>query len=174
MNTDTPANQPEWEQRIDRLLDDNLSAAEIARLHADAATDTALATALNEAHALKTLLRELPVERAPASLQRRLRGIPDQRSKRLPSWLLTPRWLGACAALLLALVLLGKQHTAEQPNAAQLQVARQELGLALAYLDRANRQSAHILERTIERGVNRPITEHTVTPLAAHLAFDQE
>lgn len=174
MSTGIPKDNPELEQRLARLLDGDLSDAELARLHADAATDPELVSALTDTLALQTLLGELPVQRAPASLRRRLRVIPYQQWQLVPSWRVTPRWLGACAVLLLAIVLLGKQHIAEQPDPEQLRIARHELALALAYLDRANRQSAHLLETTIERGVNRPITEHTVTPLAKQLAFDQE
>ena len=61
-----------WESRINDLLDGELNAEEAADLRAEAENDAALAQAIIDAYALQASLDELEIERAPASLRKRL------------------------------------------------------------------------------------------------------
>ena len=70
-----------WEERINALLDGELSADDAELLKAEASDDRELARAIVEAYQLQQAMDEVRVERAPSSLSKRLNAIPRQQRK---------------------------------------------------------------------------------------------
>jgi anti-sigma factor RsiW len=125
-----------WEDLINALLDGELSAEDADRLKAEASDDRDLARAIVEAYQLQQAMEAVHVERAPASLRKRLRAIPrNHRSKPLFGFL-QPRWAVALAAIPLVLISVSLMQP-DTPSAADVAQARQEMAIAFAYLDMA-------------------------------------
>ena len=159
MNEHDKAND-ELEARINALLDGELDDAEVAALKRAASEDQQVARALVEAWQLQRAMDRLRVERAPASLRRRLRRIP--RAMR-PAWR-HPAWLAAAAAVPLALV-VALLMPPRQPSEAEVLQARQELALAFAYVERANRRAVDTIEHRVGGSAGRAVTEPMLNSL---------
>ena len=67
-----------WEDRINALLDGELSAEDAGLLKAEATDDRQLARAIVEAYQLQQAMDGIKVERAPDSLRKRLKAVPRQ------------------------------------------------------------------------------------------------
>lgn len=146
------------EARINDLLEGRLDDSEAERLKRDAQADHELATAIIDAFQLQKAMAELKVERAPASLRRRLRKIPAQSR---PAWQ-QPRWVLAYATVpVLALAMVMMQPSS--PSAAEIEKARQDLAVAFAYIDRVSVRTSHTIQSEIgsemSRAVAKPIIE---------------
>ena len=101
-----------WEEKINALLDGELSADDAELLKAEATDDRELARAIIEAYQLQQAMDSIHVERAPDKLRKRLRAITrEHRTKPVFSWL-QPRW----AMALLALVVLGACNAEAPPR----------------------------------------------------------
>ena|SRR5690554_4866272 len=145
------------ERQINALLDGELSALDAAELKAAARDDAVLASRIVDAYQLQQLMAELPKERAPASLTKRLLAIPAEaqasKSRKRLIWL-QPRWVVALAAVPLAIIAVSLMQP-KGPSAAEIEQARQDLALAFAYLDKAGR----ITSREIENQVGNTMTD---------------
>ena len=150
----------ELEARINALLDGELDDAEIAALKRAASEDQRVARALVEAWQLQREMDRLHVERAPASLRRRLRRIP--RAMR-PAWR-HPGWLAAAAAVPLALA-IALTLPPREPSEADILKARQELALAFAYVERANQRAVDTIEHRVGGSAGRAVAEPMLNSL---------
>ena len=137
-----------WEDRINALLDGELSATDTERLKTEASDDCDLARAIIEAYQLQQAMDGIGVEHAPASLTKRLKAIPRQQ-KHVPVFsLLQPRWAAALAVVPLVFVVISLLQP-ETPSAAEVATARQELAIAFAYLDKAGQFTGREIELTV-------------------------
>ena len=153
-----------WEDRINALLDGELSAADADLLKAEATDDRKLARAIVEAYQLQQAMDLIHVERAPDSLRKRLRAIPRKHRATPIFSLLQPRWALALAAIPLVLisVSLMRPYT---PSADDVAQARQEMAIAFAYLDKAGvitgreigSSVGHTMANAVTGSVNRVI-----------------
>ena len=137
-----------WEDRINALLDGELSTDEADLLKAKASDDHNLAQAIIEAYQLQQAMDAVHVERAPDSLRKRLRSIPRQERSTPMFSFLQPRWVAALAAipLVLSTYILMQPKT---PTDAEIAQARQDLIIAFAYLDKAGRFTGREIESTV-------------------------
>ena len=137
-----------WEQLINALLDGELSETDADELKAQAGSDQALARAIIEAYQLQKAMDALSVERAPASLRKKLRAIPREHRQKPVFRLLQPRWAMALAAVPLAVIAISLMQP-DTPSAEEIEQARYELALAFAYLDRAGKRAGMDIEKTV-------------------------
>ena len=139
-----------WEDRINALLDGELSDTDAEALKSEATDDRDLARAIIEAYQLQRAMDAVHVERAPASLSKRLNAIPrEQRAdSRAGFRLFQPRWAMALAAVPLALITINLMQP-ETPSDAEIAKARQDLATAFAYIDRAGSITGRGIESTV-------------------------
>ena len=120
---------------------------------------------------LDSLLEQLEVESAPASLTSRLYRIPEEESSKgwkwpwqrasgsPPAWVMAPA-LAAVPLLVLGLVLMQPQ----QPSDADVEQARQELAVAFAYLDKVGNRTGNqihsVLGGELRHNVKDKLSEH--------------
>lgn len=140
--------EDKWEDRINALLDGDLSATDAELLKSEASSDQALARAIVEAYQLQQAMDSIRVERAPDSLRKRLRAIPrEHRPERSIRWL-QPRWAMALAAIPLVIIAVSMMQP-HKPSASEVAKARQELAIAFAYLDKAAAITGREIESTV-------------------------
>jgi len=146
--------EDKWEDLINALMDGELSGPDADLLKAAATDDRQLARAIVEAYQLRQAMDSIEVERAPASLRKRLRAIPreQRRGTSLP-WL-QPRWAMALAVIPLVVIAVSLMQP-DRPSPSEVAKARQELAIAFAYLDKA----AAITSREIEMNVGRTMAD---------------
>ena len=137
-----------WEDRINALMDGDLSATDAELLKAQASDDHDLARAIIEAYQLQQAMDAIQVERAPDSLRKRLRAIPGEHRAPLFPNFFQPRWAMALAAIPLMVITVSLMRP-DTPSASEIAQARQEMAIAFAYLDKA----AVITGREIESAV---------------------
>ncbi len=106
---------------------------------------------------LREALAELPAERAPRSLQRRLQRIPRRAGRRFRWW--RPAWALALLVPVVAVIAVQQQRLAQQE--AELAQARQDLALALSYIEKANTIAAGQINAAMAVGLTRPVVETT-------------
>jgi hypothetical protein len=146
-----------FEQQINALLDGELSAMDAEALKLQAADDRVLARAIIEAYQLQKAMDVVRVERAPASLRKRLRAIPRENSPGRAFTALQPRWVMAAAIVPLVLVVASLMQP-DTPSAGEIEKARQDLAIAFAYLDRAGQFTGREIETTIGSTMSDAIT----------------
>jgi len=137
-----------WEDQINALLDGELSADDADLLKAKASDDSDLARAIIEAYQLQQAMDQVRVERAPASLRKRLNAIPREHRKVKTFSLFQPRWAMALAVVPLALITISLMQP-DTPSASEVAKARQELAIAFAYLDKAGAITGREIESTV-------------------------
>jgi len=139
-----------WEDRINALLDGELSDADAEELKTEASDDRDLARAIIEAYQLQQAMDAVQVERAPASLSKRLNAIPrEQRAESRSGFrFFQPRWAMALAAVPLAIIAVNLMQP-DTPSTAEIAKARQDLAIAFAYLDRAGTITGREIESTV-------------------------
>jgi len=125
-----------WEDRINALLDGELSATDTDLLKVKAADDRDLARAIVEAYQLQQAMDAVQVERAPDSLRKRLRAIPAKQRPFPGFKLFQPRWAAALAVIPLVVIAVSLMRP-DTPSDAEVAQARQEMAIAFAYPDRA-------------------------------------
>ena len=141
------------EERINALLDGELDDEQAEQLKREAMGDQALARSIIEAYQLQRAMEGMRVEKAPASLRRRLKRIPREQR---PAYL-QPGWVTAFAVvpLLVIAVALMQQRAPEpspapsqprEPTAAEVAQARQDLAVAFAYIDRVGERAGNEIE----------------------------
>ena len=136
-----------WEDRINALLDGELSDTDSEALKAQASDDRDLARAIVEAYQLQRAMDAVKVERAPASLRKRLRAIP-RKHRAAGINLFQPRWAMALAAIPLAIITVNLMQP-DTPSADEIAEARQQLAIAFAYLDKAGTITGREIESTV-------------------------
>jgi anti-sigma factor RsiW len=168
------ANMNEQDELVNALIDGELSEQDRALLAQRLAGDSRLQQMIADSLDLQQALCAIPMERAPASLRRKLRRIPRQQKALSRSGWLQPGWSWAVAAvpLLVLAIYLPVQHIAEQER--QLAQARDELALALVYLHRANQRAGVEVQAALQAGLTRPVTEQTVYVIQQPLATTSE
>jgi anti-sigma factor RsiW len=137
-----------WEERINALLDGELSAADAGLLKAEATDDRDLARAIVEAYQLQQAMDAVTVERAPDSLRKSLRAIPRKHRTAPTFRLFQLRWATAVAAIPLLLIAVSLMRP-DTPSDSEIAQARQELAIAFAYLDKAGAMTGHEIESSV-------------------------
>jgi hypothetical protein len=116
------------------------------------------------------LLNQLEVEKAPASLTRRLKRIPQEERAAKPRWPWLfpgplPKWVMAPAFAAVPVVLLvAVMMQPRQPSPAEVEQARQDLAVAFAYINKAGnftgKQIQTVLGGELRHGVKDTLSEH--------------
>jgi hypothetical protein len=125
---------------------------------------------------LEHLFEGLSIERAPASLRRRLRRIPIEEADRTRWWqrLLAsstaPRWV-LVPALAVSLLVVGVVLVMpRQPSQADVLQARQELALAFRYIEQAGQTASQEIRTVLGEGVRHPVKDN----LSEHIPFTEQ
>jgi len=146
-----------WEEQINALLDGELSTDDAELLKAEATDDRELARAIVEAYQLQKAMDQVHVERAPASLTKRLNAIPREHRSRPAFSLFQPRWAMALAAIPLVVITVSLMRP-DTPSASEVAQARQELAIAFAYLDKAGAITGREIESTVGHTMANAVT----------------
>jgi len=146
-----------WEDRINALLDGELSAEDADLLKAEATDDRQLARAIVEAYQLQQAMDEIKVERAPDSLRKRLKAIPRQHRRTPKFGLLQPRWAMALAVIPLVVIAVSLMRP-DTPSAGEIAQARQEMAIAFAYLDKAGVITGREIESVVGHTMANAVT----------------
>jgi len=150
--------EDKWEDRINALLDGDLSATDAELLKTEASSDQELARAIVEAYQLQQAMDSIRVERAPDSLRKRLRSIPrEHRPERSIRWL-QPRWAMALAVIPLVIIAVSLMQP-DRPSPSEVAKARQELAIAFAYLDKAAAITSREIETTVGQTMADAVTD---------------
>ena len=102
---------------------------------------------------LQAALAELPPERAPAQLRRALRKIPRQQRRRVRwgwRWF-NPAWAFALLLVPLAVLVYLQNERLEQREQ-EVAHARQDLILALKYIEKANQSAGLQVKAALDKG----------------------
>jgi len=164
---------PEWEAQFNALLDGELDKASSDALKQAASEDHELARAIIEAWQLQRGMDQLEIDRAPASLRRKLRRIP--RSHRHIHWPRRRVMAAALAAVPLLTIglLLVQPHP---PSQADVEQARQDLAVAFSYIDkvgdRAGDRIYRVLGSELHHSVSKNISRHI--PYPKHFRKDKQ
>jgi len=188
MSGQGPRKPADWEAEINALLDGELDATTTAALKAAAAEDQALARAIVEAWQLQQCMDELQLEKAPASLARRLDRIPREQGALSHRRILgMPRWATAAglASVLLAVLVLMRVEPPGQgglspPQVAsgaaiepaeirpeQVSKARRELAIAFSYLDKTGFRVSREIQEVLSEELSAPVKDN----LSEHLPY---
>ena len=148
---------PEWEARINDLLDGELDEASTAALKREASGDAELARAIIEAYELQRGMDQLGIERAPASLRKKLRKIPRaEKPFNRPR-----RWVMAATAAGVSLLAINLIMTPlEQPTTADVEQARRDLALAFTYIDKVGYRTGDYVQGVLGEELSRGVTEN--------------
>ena len=161
------AEMPEWEARINELLDGELDEAAAAALKREAGEDQQLARAIIEAYELQRGMDHLGIERAPASLRKKLRQIPraEKPFLRQRRWVMTTAM--ACVPLIAITVVLMQPS---QPSQADVEQARQDLALAFTYIDKVGYRTGDYMQRVLGAELRRGVTDN----LSRHFPYTEQ
>ena len=143
------------EDKINALLDGELSADDADLLKAEASDDRDLARAIVEAYQLQQAMDSVHVESAPARLTKRLHAIPRQQKPKFS--LLQPRWVTAFAVIPLVVIAVSLMRP-DTPSASDIAQARQEMAMAFAYLDKAGVITGREIESTVGHTMANAVT----------------
>jgi hypothetical protein len=129
---------------------------------------------------IEAMMKQLTIEKAPASLSFRLNRIPEEESRKERrktsrwSWLKTgpfPRWALAPAfaaiPLLVAVVILMQPR---QPSPAEIQQASQDLAVAFAYIEKVG----HLTGNEIQTVLGAELRHSVKGPLSEHMRFTNQ
>ena len=147
-----------WEDRINALMDGELSERDAELLKTDATDDRELARAIIEAYQLQQAMDAIQVEPAPDSLRKRLRAIPRQHRNKPAFSLLQPRWAMALAAIPLVIITFSLMRP-DTPSASEVAKARQEMAIAFAYLDKAGVITGREIESSVGQTMANAVTD---------------
>ncbi len=140
---------PAWESQVNALLDSELDESSTEALKQAAQEDHELARAIIEAFQLQRSMDTIGIERAPASLRRKLRGIPRNNRQSLSP----RRWIMATAMASIPLLAIGLVlMQPRQPSQADVEQARQDLACAAAvgFERPGDRRGTEIFDNTIQ------------------------
>lgn len=161
------------EIQINALLDGELDQAQAEELKSAATDDRELARAIVEAYQLQQLMAAIKVERAPASLGKRLRAIPREQRPAVGIKLFQPRWAAALAAVPLAIIAFSVMQP-NTPSEAEIVKARHELAIAFAYLDKAGQFTGREIEAKIGNTMSDAITGSVIRNIKSQYASSKE
>lgn len=173
MKNDDSKYDDKWEQRINALLDGELGEADADALKSAASDDRELARNIVEAYQLQQLMEGIGVERAPASLTKRLKAIPREQNPRPVFSLLQPRWVAALAVVPLVVVAISMMQPAT-PSASEIDKARQDLAIAFAYLDKAGQFTSRGIESQIGNTMSDAIAGSVIRNIKSHNESSKE
>lgn len=163
-----------WEERINALLDGDLDPNESEELKWAATNDQDLARSIVEAYQLQQAMEHVQVEKAPASLSRRLKKIPGQNR---PVFL-QPRWALAFAVVPLMVISIAVLRSTETPvqqvgtaqvsvdpanpdlagiDQAKAEQAMQDLAVAFAYIDQVSDRTSNRIEFELGNGMSQAV-----------------
>jgi anti-sigma factor RsiW len=162
-----------WEERINALLDGDLSPADAELLKTEATDDRELARAIVEAYQLQQAMDAIRVERAPRSLTKKLNAIPRKESGTPLFGFLQPRWAAALAAIPLVLFSISLMQP-ETPSKADIAKARQELAIAFAYLDKAGMITGREIESTVGDTMAEAVTDSVQRAIQSQNLYSKE
>lgn len=154
-----PRNVPmeEWEAQVNALLDGELDTESTDALKRAAADDSELAQAIIQAYELQRDMDQLKVERAPASLRRKLARIPREQKVRWQP----PRWAFATAMAAVPLLVISiTVLQPRQPSAAEIEQARQDLAVAFAYIDKVGSRTGSVLNSVLATELQEGVTDN--------------
>jgi anti-sigma factor RsiW len=170
---ETALSDEDWEQQINALIDGELGREEVAALMAAAAQEPEFRRQLETAQQLQQVLHQLPAQRAPRSLRRKLRRIGEadrnERTTSIPWW----RW-GVIAVSIPVLLMVSIGDKPQAPSTAEIEQGRRDLAVALGYLGRAGQKAAQEVDLSISRGVVGSIRENTVQVLRHQIDTQEE
>jgi hypothetical protein len=125
---------------------------------------------------IDAVMEQLTIEKAPASLSRRLQRIPrdERRKDNRWSWLMPgqfPRWamapaFAAVPLLVLAVVLMQPR----QPSPADVEQARQDLAIAFAYIDKVGYRTGNEIQTVIGDELRHSVKDN----LSKHIPFTEQ
>ena len=125
---------------------------------------------------INAMMEQLTVEKAPASLSRRLQRIPreERRKDNRWSWLMPgqfPRWAMAPAfAAIPLLVLTVVLMQPRQPSPADVEQARQDLAIAFAYLDKVGYRTGSEIQAVLGGELRHSVKD----TLSEHIPFTEQ
>ena len=180
----------DWEEQINALLDGELDDEQTKQLKAAAQHDTALAQAIVEAYQLQQALEAIPLQRAPASLRRKLASIAAEqgagtRSKSRPGWF-QPVWISALAAIPLVIIALNIWQPTEtqmtepvaagptEPTAAEVREAQRELAVAFEYLGKVGRKTGLEISTTVNSEMQQTVNKPMIRAFRDQMEFNKE
>jgi len=163
----------QWEDRINALLDGELSVSDADLLKVEASDDRDLARAIVEAYQLQQAMETIHVERAPASLSKRLRAIPREHRTRPAFSVFQPRWAMALAAIPLVLISVSLMQP-DRPSEADITQARQEVAIAFAYLDKAGVITGREIESTVGHTMANAVTGSVERAIKSQNLYSKE
>lgn len=150
-----------WEARINALLDGDLDQAESEDLKWAATNDQELARAIVDAYQLQRAMEHVSVEKAPASLTRKLKRIP---ARNRPVYM-QPRWVTAFAVVPLLIIAVALMRAPQSPveqvqqtngqtasvdaagiDPVKAEQAIQDLAVAFAYIDMVSDRTSNRIE----------------------------
>jgi hypothetical protein len=153
-----------------------------------------LAQAIVEAYQLQQALEAIPLQRAPASLRRKLVNIPAEHGKKAhptsrptsrPGWF-RPAWISAFAAIPLAIIaLILWEPSADRPTvpaaagmnpptAVELREAQRELAVVFTYLGKVGRKTSLEIGQTVNSEVQQTINENMIRTIRDQMEFNKE
>ena len=148
---------PEWESQVNALLDGELDKASAEALKRAAAEDRELARAIIDAYELQRDMDRLGIETAPKSLRKKLRRIPrEQRTGWRPQRWVLATTMAAVPVLVMAITMMLPQ----QPSAAEIEQARQDLAIAFTYIERVGSRTGIILDDVLETELQDTVTDN--------------
>jgi anti-sigma factor RsiW len=158
---------PAWESQVNALLDGELDEASAEALRQAASEDHELARAIIEACRLQRSMDSIGIERAPASLRRKLRAIPrNSRHRRQPR-----RWVMTTAMASIPLLVIGMVLTQpQQPSRAEVERARQDLAVAFSYIDKVGVTTGDRIHRVLGAELHRDVTEN----ISKHIPYTEQ
>ena len=125
---------------------------------------------------LEHLFEGLSIEKAPASLRRRLRRIPIEEGDRTRWWerllapATAPRWV-LVPALAVSLLVVGVVLVMpRQPSQADVVQARQDLAVAFHYIEEAGLVTRKEIKTVLGDGLRHPVKDN----LSEHIPFTEQ
>jgi len=129
---------------------------------------------------IESMMEQLRIEKAPASLSARLNRIPEEESRKqrqkrrrwswlkpgpVPRWVMVPAF--AAVPLLVAVVMLMQPR---QPSPEEVEQARQQLAVAFAYLDKVGYRTGNEIKTVIGTELRHSVKD----PLSEHMPFTEQ
>jgi len=125
---------------------------------------------------IDAMLEQLTIEKAPASLSRRLKRIPREEGRKENPWSWLnpgqfPRWAMAPAFAAIPLIVLAVVlMQPPQPSAAEVEQARQDLAVAFAYLDKVGYRTGNQIQTVIGSELRHGVKDE----LSKHMPFTEQ
>lgn len=129
---------------------------------------------------IESMMEQLSIEKAPASLSARLNRIPEEENRKerlkqrrwswlkpgpIPRWVMVPAF--AAVPLLVAVVMLMQPR---QPSPEEVEQARQQLAVAFAYLDKVGYRTGNEIKTVIGTELRHSVKD----PLSEHMPFTEQ